>query len=325
MSNSEHSPRQVLLGMFILAQLVFLLVSNLLGFAKWFPTLKREKPNELINRIAPRFADSQGHGWQWTEQLDTNIRCWTDLTGQEQAWSLFAPTVSKETGFPAVLLSWDEEQSGLAGAMFSFDETNGFNLCGPWNHPPASRQPSLLLAGRVGAFGALNSWDALTLHAVDNVRGAEKLPRAELLLSENEPADLQRYFRVGKCRVRKFEGNFYFNPQPYVNEAPADLGTRLNERMHKFLNEYHDFAFAYTKWRLKAWQAANPEAQPPSHVILLERFYRIHDPDEPRGWDGPYVVPMARWRPDQETKAGIYALEPFNFNEHRFIPMTRFR
>lgn len=313
------SPRQVLLGLFIVGQIAFLIASNTLGFVQWFPTLKREKPNELINRIAPNFAEKQGHGWQWTEQAEANLRRWTELTGQEQGWSLFAPTISKETGFPAVLLSWHDAQpetKGFAGALFSFDQKNGFNLCAAWNHPPAPH--SLSLTSHLGLLTAQSPWEALTLHALCRVRASETLPPTELLLSENEPPDLQRYLRVSKCRVRKFEGNFYFNPQPYDYENPEMLGSRLNNRVREFVNDYHDLALAYLKWRLKTWQAAHPDAPAPKQVILIQRFYRIHDPKEPRGLDGPYVVPMARWLPTRMPEAGFQVLEPFDFTEQRF-------
>jgi hypothetical protein len=308
------SPRQVLLGLFILVQLAFLFTANVLGFVQWFPTIEHEGSNKLVNRVAPRFAEKQGHGWQWGDQLDGNLRRYTELTGQDQAWSLFAPTVSKATGFPAILLSWDEavDEPGFRGGMLSYDATNGFNLCGPWHHPLSARQPSLGLASQLGVLTANDPMQAIALYATVEARRNEKLPRTEILFSPNEPADLQSYIRVSQCRVRRFEGNFYFNTQPYSYEDADSLGQRLTKNQ--------DFILAYMRWRLRAWQKDHPDVKAPTQVILVERFFSIHAPDEPRGWDGPYVVPVARWLPGQDALKGSSAAVAFDFNELRFVP-----
>jgi hypothetical protein len=314
------SPRQVLLGVFILWQVAFLFLANVLGFVQWFPTLEQPGPNELINRLAPKFAEKQGNGWQWGDQLDGNLRRWTELTGQDQSWSLFAPSVSKSTGFPALLLSWDDAYSdaGFRGGMFSYDQTNGFNLCGPWNHPASSRQPSLTLASQLGVLAAQTPIDAIALQMAAHARAEEKLPRMEVVLSPNEPDDLNFFMRFNNCRIRRFEGNFYFNPQPYSNENPDTLGIRLNRRISEFTSEYQSFILAYMRWRMKAWHKQNPGAPAPKQIILVERFYSIHSPKETKGWDGPYVVPVARWLPELDAVKGAPALETFDFNEHRF-------
>ncbi len=309
------SPRQVLLGLFILAQIAFLITSNFLGFVRWLPGQKRPQPNELINRLAPRFADEEGHGWQWTEQIESNLRCWTDLTGQDQNWSLFAPSISKETSFPAVLLGWDDPNTdgpAFKGAPILLDGRNGFHI------------------------------DALSVDAKAKARGME------LLLSDNEPADLHRYLRIGNCRIRKFEGELAFNPQPnsremrdtlagavvgnsagftpysFSDETREELATRLHTRMQKFVRDYHNYTLSYLRWRLQKWQKEHPSEALPTQVILVERFFRIHGPHELwRGLDGPFTVPMVRWQPERTPKDGFFVLEPFDFNQEQFIPMMR--
>jgi len=124
--------------------------------------------------------------------------------------------------------------------------------------------------------------------------------------------------RYSQCRVRRFEGNFYFNPQPYSYEGPDTLGIRLNRKVSDFTSEYHSFILAYMKWRVKAWQAEHPEAPPPKQVILVERFFAIRSPQESRGWEGPYVVPVSRWIPELDAQKGAPTLESFDFNEQRF-------
>jgi hypothetical protein len=282
-----HSPRQVLLGLFILFQLGFMIVANLLGFIKWAPTEATDKPKALINRVAPGFADKQRHGWYWTEELETNLRRYAQLTGQDQNWSLFAPGVAKATGFPAVVLLFDDPpESGpsIPGAILAFDKTNGFN---------------------VGA-----DWKSLPL-------------RAEMLLSENEPLDIHAYIRVGKCRLRRYESQFYINPQPNENESPDDLAARLTRRMRRLINEYHDPTFAYVKWRHDTWKRDHPDEPAPKQVLLVHRLYRIHGPEEEPGWDGPLLIPMFRWQPDAKRSDNQYPLEAFDFTEQRFTPVSR--
>ena len=289
------SPRQVLLGLFVLFQLAFLVVSNLLGAVKWGATEAKDKPRELINRLAPRFAEEEGHTWKWADEFETIVRRYTQLTGQDQEWSLFAPSVGKATGFPAVVMIWDDPPSAgpsVKELTLKHDEEKGFD----W-------------------------WTA-------------KLPpRFELLLSENEPTDINDYLRFGKCRVRRYEGQLYFDPGPYpypgkddeptTYEKKQDLTDRLNRRVKRLLTDYHDPALEYLKWRSKAWQRANPDREPPKQLILIERFYRIHGPLEERGWDGPLQIPVARWLPDGPRNENQNVLEPFDFTDQRFAPMNR--
>src|SRR5436190_10988710 len=92
------SPRQVLLGLFILFQIAFLVSSNLLEFIQWAPpkflrlaprdSNDRKNRQKLMDRLAPGFAEERGHLWQWADHLETSIRRYTQLTGQDQKWSL---------------------------------------------------------------------------------------------------------------------------------------------------------------------------------------------------------------------------------------------
>ena len=278
------SPRQVLLGLFILGQLVFLILSNVFSAVKWTPSQTKSETRRLLNRLAPEVAEETGHVWQWGDQIETNLRRWTQLTGQDQDWALFT-NVSKATGFPAVLLLWDE---------------------------PVPTGPSL--PGREPVFDAKNGFDF--------VKKETKEPQAtpsELLLSENEPEDITNFLRLGNCRVRRYEGQLYLNPQPYDDESQNQLAERLTRRMRTLLTDYHDPALEYLKWRLKAWQSDNPDRPAPRQVVLLHRLYRIHGPTEATGWDGPYTIPLARWLPDARPD-GPQVLEPFDFSNQRFVP-----
>jgi hypothetical protein len=274
------SPKQMLLGGFILFQLAFLLLSNLLGFVKSIPKEMPEEPAKLMNRVAPHFVDGLGHGWQWSEQLETNLTSWMQLTGQDQEWALFAPAVGKGTGFPCLVLLWDDKRfddPAIQEELFTFDVKNGFHM-------------------------------RLDLLA----------PKARLLLSENEPKDVREYLRLGKCRLRRYEGQLYVNSQPREKETPDETAARVNDSVRYLLKHYQELTRAYMQWRLKAWQSEHPDEPAPKQIILCERFYRIHEPTEAPGWDGPSLVPLIRWRPALDRPDGFRSLETFDFTTQRF-------
>ena len=319
------SPRQVLLGLFILFQLGFLIASNLIGFITWAPSEATAERRKLLDRVAPGFVDERGHAWHWLDQVDANLRRWTQLTGQDQQWSLFAPGVATATGFPAVLLLWDDPPSegpSIPGTMFAYDAKNGFALCTDWNIP-TPREPSLPLAEFVGLWAASNPVELLGLQAMNEVRHAAAKPRVAFLLSENEPVDIHDFIRVGKSRIRRYEGKLYLNMQPDDKETPDELAARFKRRTRRLVQEYHDVAVAYLRQRVKAWQRAHPDQAAPKQVILLHRLYRIRGPEEERGWEGPVLIPLLRWQPDAPRNANDYPVEPFDVADQRFYPLSR--
>jgi hypothetical protein len=291
-----QSPRQVALGLFILFQIAFLIVSNLVGYIRWAGPRLKDEPKILANRLVPKFVDKEGHLWSWSERIEAAPRRWMQLTGQDQDWSLFSPSASKATGFPVVLLLWDDPPAtgpSIPNSMLEYNAKDGFRLVALWGDPP----PNNVV------------W----------------------LPSENAPLDPNNYVKVGKFRVRRYEGEFYQNELPYANEPREDAQTRMTESMRELVSNSHDAALRYMQWRLRAWQRKNPGEPMPKQVILFERFYRIHGPrtegegddrkvilEEP-GWDGPFLVPQARWLPAAEPEA----VEPFDYSDQRFKPMPR--
>jgi len=319
------SPRQTLLGLFILFQLAFLVTSNFLGFIVWLPGEASDHPKQVLNQAVPNFTDEHSHGRSWLDQLETGIRRWTQLTAQDQEWSLFAPSVSKATGFPFVVLNWDEPDAHgpiIRGSMIAYDAKYGNHLCAEWN-PPVGLQVSQVLMSQLGILGATNPRDALALVAAAKARQDDKPSRLEVVLSDNEPSDVQSFIRYKHCRVRRFEGQLYLGLFPYEDEDAAAHAERASRRVRTLVRDYHDSVYAYVKWRLDAWQTANPDQPAPKQVILFQRAYRIHGPDEnSRGWDGPILYPMARWRPNRKVD-GYYPVEYFDFSDHRFHSLSK--
>ncbi len=275
-NSKPPSPRQVLLGLFILFQLAFLFLSNGLGFLKSAPREMPDRPAELINRVAPRFADQTGHGWKWLRQIEGNLDWWVQLTGQDQEWALFAPGVARATGFPCVVLLWDDtppEVPDVKGARLEFDAGTGYHL------------------------------------ELD-----ESVQRMVVLRSENEPDDINAYFRVGKCRLRRCEGQLYQSVLPRPEETPTEAASRVTANVKQMSDDYQELVLAYLQWRVDAWQREHSGEPAPREIILCQRTYRIHGPDEEHGWDGPRLVPLCRWRRTEVVRV----LEPFDFTEERF-------
>jgi hypothetical protein len=90
-SPSRPQLRQVILGLFVLGQLVFILAANFL------PLLQAA----LVKQSAP--------GSEAIGLVVEGTRYWGSWTGQLQGWSLFAPAVPKQSVFLAVELRWDDD------------------------------------------------------------------------------------------------------------------------------------------------------------------------------------------------------------------------
>ncbi|HZZ82131.1 MAG TPA: hypothetical protein VFE62_26770 [Gemmataceae bacterium] len=284
------SPRQVLLGLFILFQLAFLILSNMVGMVQWVATDSglKDKPKMFVDQLAPKFTSKEGHLWTWCDRVETGTRRWTQLTGQDQDWSLFSPGTSKATGVPILLMSWDHPTiSGpsIKGSKLDYDAKLGFNLVTAW--------------------------------------GKQIPDDFAWLPSENAPEDDKNYVKFGKARIRRVEGQFYMNALPYDDDKRTDVEARLTRRMQELLRDNHDGVLRYMQWRVRSWLRAHPGETEPRQVMLMEQFYRIHDPGEPLGWDGPMLLPQVLWMPKAEPLAGKYLLEPFNYSTQRFEPMAK--
>ncbi|MBI1829995.1 MAG: hypothetical protein HYR84_00930 [Planctomycetes bacterium] len=257
------SLRQMLLGLFILLQLALLLLSNVVSFLKTAST-------ELSGHVAPDAIDKKGHAWKWLEHIDHNLAKWAQLSGQEQDWRLFAPTVTKAIAFPCVLLLFDDALGDGAGvgAAMQFDALNGFHF------------------------------------------DLSKSTRRKILLpSDNEPADMTNYLRVGKGRLRRLEDVLQAATRGTPGDSREQAAARASENVESLRDQYQELALAYVKQRVQRWKAAHPDEPMPRQAILGQRSFRIHDPEEPTGWDGPFFVPLLRWHPADP----IDRVEAFDF------------
>jgi len=244
MEASEAKPvtaPRILLGLFIVGQLVFLFTTNFLGFVQEYKDQIPKHWQAPIERIAPGFTKQEGHVWELTQTLSRLTEMWEHGTGQAQQWMLFAPRIGKDCTFPAVELT-----------------------------------------------------------------DSQAMPQApELWLSDNEPEDIERFFRFGNFRLRRFENNL-------VVDLSAD-DSEAKEEIDRYLKKDGDLVFAYLQWRLEQIQQRKTTRQQPHQVILLMRRYRINDPGEGEQlWEGPHTTPVARWQPGIAENPNFLPLEMYN-------------
>ncbi|MCI0681594.1 MAG: hypothetical protein L0Y71_05790 [Gemmataceae bacterium] len=138
--------------------------------------------------------------------------------------------------------------------------------------------------------------------------------RGKIVLSDNEPADMTRYFRWGSFRLRRLENNLVVYLSPDDSETAAAMAERFRERIKSHVAEYDEALLAYLRWRLKAQGAA-----PPRQVILLMRRYSLKGPNAGANFfEGPFTMPVVRWQPQAPVRPARQALEYFNPVTQRF-------
>ncbi len=281
----------VLLGLFIVWQLVFLVGSNFLGLLK---NLEDKLPADKLGKVAKHLSiDMANHEGHLNEVYKIFSR-YAEMTGQYQAWSLFAPGVTRNLTFVAVELRWDET--------------------------PAAALPRGLAP--LAADGPLQ---AVVLHAAAGTAAPSRpAPKPVLLLSDNEPRDVHSFLRWGQFRTRKYENNLELMLRVVKDdddpETEAQAHVRWRKTIRKHVAKEWDTMQAYFRWRLKAFARAHLADPPPTQVILVARRYRAHSPGEkaPWDWDAPEQVPLARWQLTRPADARHLPVEAYNPVTKRF-------
>jgi hypothetical protein len=251
---------QLFLGLFVVWQLLFLIGANFGEVAERYQEYWKEneiKPAWIPASRRPQFEEwlnNEGRFYKSLKKVDQIASRWSELTGQHEQWSLFAPGVWDNAAFLAVEFRWDEGQPGQ-------------------QESPGCRAPPVYL------------------------------------LSENEPDNVNRYIRLGRFRLRKYEENL----TPYLSERETASEAKLSWRdsIERKVRKRSEAINAYLRWRWYRYQDAHPELPEPNQVILHVRVYRIPAPEgpDPWTWDGPDVCPMARWRPPANS-ASLEVYDP---------------
>jgi hypothetical protein len=118
---STPSPRrpkagQVVLGLFVCWQLFYLPASNYLGM------LPHGAPEEGELSDSRCISGPEGGGGPIQHAVDFAAEvttAWAQLSGQQQAWWLFAPGFPGQATFPEVELRWDNPASGTKGSKWT--------------------------------------------------------------------------------------------------------------------------------------------------------------------------------------------------------------
>jgi hypothetical protein len=200
------------------------------------------------------------------------------------------------------------------GHVFDADEVIS-GLLRRWGQITGQVQGWSLFAPGVG--------DHNTFVAVE-LRWDDAFP-AELLLSDNEPRDPNRFFRLGDFRLRKYESHLDVILTLRATEATeADAA----ERWHRLIKDKVDTdgkdILAYLQWRCRDFQQSHPDRPAPTEVVLHVRRFSIPSPEKwPWRWDmANYQMfdmqPMARWRPALDSGAESGPLEVYNHENGEF-------
>jgi hypothetical protein len=239
MNTSSSSPQQplrpVLLGFFIVGQLVFLFASNLLVFLLdpiYCPATRNLSP-PLVSTL--QLANDVTTGWSQT-------------TGQKQVWLEFR-AVAKRSAFLFVELRWD--QTPNAARLSSYSEpVDSMHYCRSWDGARMTQYEETLVA--------LPCWQWTPGEA------AAKPDEYRLTMTLVVRFYVRIYQAYFEQRLREFQREHPELPPPdtlllgaHVYDAPLPPGPR-------------PFAWPpMREWWLVRWRL---HAVPPAGMLPLERF-----------------------------------------------------
>jgi hypothetical protein len=218
----RFSNSQVLLGIFIAWQIIFLLGINGLRMIR---DLGQEVPREAVPREVGALLDDVAESGQSLFQLHGLFVRWGQLTAQDQNWSLFAPNVGDEVTFLEVELRWDDPQ-GPAGHR-------------PAHAPELLRNPNepddLASYLRVGHFRLrkFESFLAMSFWRKEGETQAEAAPRWRRRLLKKVGRQWDEYLVYLNWRWQKYHREHPDRPRPtqvilqvrqYTIPPPPDNG-----------------------------------------------------------------------------------------------------
>jgi hypothetical protein len=337
-ASPRHKGARVLLGLFILWQLFFLVVANLID------PLKEELPRhlsklpprikEVVEVVAPGLIEKKGQLYDSFEVVTNVTKRWGQTTGQVQSWSLFAPDVTSEITFVAVELRWDVDPLSapvLARRLLPLAATDGFSGVLLWAE--AVRGPVLpfeteVACRRLTPLAGSNSLEVLSLWMAAAASPALTPGERELLLSDNEPRNVEHFSRWGHFRLRKFEGYLDVVLAPKAKETNEARVERWQDEIDTKVRKEWNTIEMYLQWRLDGYRKQHPQKKTPRQVILLVRRYAVASPqdyEEARKngaplkiWSAPYTVPLARWQPGLIWDANYRPIETYNLANNAF-------
>jgi hypothetical protein len=278
-------------------------------------------------RVLPGWLEDRGHLFNALDAVQQVNKLWAQSTGQLQAWSLF-PSASENGAFPALLVRWDEAADSPTRALAAVMPLAASHpleavalqagLPEEWEFVPLEARQAALHVLALGSQGPL---DVMAAHAL-NAALTPRLPRPpDLVLSDNEPVDRERFFRLGNFRLRRFENNLLPSLYDYANERPEDRNERWRKRIQQHVEEYSPHLLGYVQWRWEQIEGRFADRPRPRQFILVVRRYDVVAPDKaPPFWEERATVPLVRWQalPGQEGRGPLEWYDP---SENRFRRM----
>ena len=260
----RHSIAQVALGLFVVSQLVFLATANLLAF---FPHGAASEGELSDSRNSAGSAGNTGPIQAVIDVVGEAADRWGFLTGQVQAWWLFAPDFPTKATFPLVELGWDDT-------------------------PAASTS------------------------------GPNSLPRV-LLRSSLEPRDPHAYFKAPGSgdRLFHYESRLGLIMLCWDKDVTTRFPNEWREAVEDRVRRQWKSIRAYLRWRTLQFHEQYPELPLPSEAVLRIRVFKTPSPGHPIEWDGPYDLPLARWKLKADSAPDRLPIEMFDPIANRFVTL----
>jgi hypothetical protein len=286
------------LGVFILWQILYLVGFNGLRLVLDVDDIPADDPR--VPSVVPAMQEFTAQGQ--LRDFYLIFKHWGQVTNQAQHWCLFAPGIGTDSVFMEVEFRWD----GLT--------------------------PSPERAGKPP-------------------------DRSVYLKNSDRPADLHSYFRSSYFRYRKFEGHlhltFSVDEEDRAAETAAAVGLGASplgtgpfaaaaelisgraqtpepalqlwrRKIIKLVRQDGPVLKAYLNWRWVTYHKDHPDRPRPKQLVLWMTRYGLPAPgQEPWEWDGPHLVPVARWRPHVPVNRGHCPLEMYNPVTRRFESLPR--
>ncbi len=266
---------RLLVGVFIVWQLIYLVLSNVLSLQpqirhfldKPGASPKAKRVAAVVDNLAPGWLQGEGHSTNLATGLKSVTDFWSHVSGQRQKWSMYAPKTAHCSVFPVVEF-----------------------------HVPAKDAPgmtsyctSLIATSPLAAVVVAEAWQSGSWEQVYQVA------------SENEPVDIHQFTRWGECRTNRVE-IFVKIHMPYLEDRPEAVRKEVVRRLlRRVLSQNPAFVKTYLKWHMRKFAGKHPDLPPPTKVTLLQHEYRITPPEESgKTWRGPSRLSLARWRPGSD-------------------------
>jgi hypothetical protein len=297
---------RVFLGVFIVWQLVFLFSSNILS---------------LLNKAHSLSADESGRKGpipDFEQGMSKVMARWSELTGQPQSWSLFAPNVTSTIPFVAVEFCWEDDPtsvssiSRLLAPIAAFKGVDAVSLVAiAWRNDPRDRND---IEDQIKILSTQRIESALPSNPIPPQGPWCSNNKSWVVFSDNEPVDIQKYIKFGHFRLRRYESSIDIAPASADKERDAVVdGWR--EEIESRVRDRWRLMQAYMKWQMQHLLKKNPGLPEPRQVILWARIYRVpaaEGSSTPEIWLGPEWHPVARWQPNGKWEDKHLPVEMFN-------------